>query len=655
MGKIVGIDLGTTKSAIAIYENDQPKIYQNSKGKRTTPSYAALKKNKDKTQEWVIGEAAKNQAIMNPLNTLYGVKRLIGRKFAEPEVQKMQTLASYKIIPSPNGNGDAWVEVDGKAMSPVEISGKVLRELKEAVEKQIGEPVTEAVITVPAYFNDSQRKATKDAGKIAGLDVKRIINEPTAAALAYGMDKKKSGKVAVYDLGGGTFDVSILDITIDPKEGSMIRVLATNGDTFLGGENFDERISEFLIKKINEEHGTTIDIHDKASKAQFASQLQRIREASEKVKIDLSSQDTAEISLPFLMPDDAGGMINFSYEMSRRELEDLVKDLIDKTLPPFKKSLEDAGLKLSDLDDILMVGAQTRMPKVVEVVKNFAGKEPRRDVTPDEIVAMGASVQAAILQGNVEDVLLLDVIPLSIGIRGAGDVMMKMVPRNATIPTEAKDTFSTYQDFQPNVEIMVYQGEREKASENKLLGKFSLDGIPPAKRGEPQIEVSLNIDADGVLKVEAKDLNTGKAQKITVKANGGLSEDEVARMLKDAEVNAEKDAKFRLSVGADAAAEYELKQAKADETQEYFLKAPDELKKQFNDTVKELGDARIRKDTDVILAKTEMLQNVRLQIGEAFRGASAAASAEAAPQPEAAATDDATPAAPKKGPTPPAM
>ncbi|TAL33859.1 MAG: molecular chaperone DnaK [Alphaproteobacteria bacterium] len=648
MGKIVGIDLGTTKSAIAIYENDQPKIYQNTKGKRITPSYVALKKSKDKktgevSQEWVVGETAKNQAIVNPLSTLYGVKRLIGRRFDDPEVKKMETLASYKIVAGPNG--DAWVEVDGKAMSPAEISAKVLRELKEAVEKQIGEPVTEAVITVPAYFNDAQRKATKDAGKIAGLDVKRIISEPTAAALAYGMDKKKSGKIAVYDLGGGTFDVSILDLTIDPKDGSMIRVLATNGDTFLGGENFDERVAEHLIKKINDENGTDIDIHDKASKAKYATQLQRIREASEKAKIDLSSQDTAEISLPFLMQNDAGETVNFTCNMTRKELEDLLEDLIKKTLPPFQKSLDDAGLKLSDIDDIIMVGAQTRMPRVVEVVKQFTGKEPRRDVTPDEIVAMGASVQAAILQGHVEDVLLLDVIPLSIGIRTKGDVMATLIPRNSTIPTEFKDIFSTAEDNQPNVDIQIYQGERAKASENKLLGKFTLDGIPPAKAGMPEIEVSLNIDADGVLNVSAKDMKTGRAQKVTVKANGGLSEDEVARMLKDAEANAEKDRKFREAQSAEANADYELKTSAKDPEQEWFKSAPQELKDQFNTAVKELTDARTKKDIELMVEKTNALKNVRTAIGEAFTAASQ-------PKPETPASGDAQPETAVKDPTP---
>jgi molecular chaperone DnaK len=397
MGKIIGIDLGTTNSAVAIYENDQAKIYENQLGKRTTPSVIALKKSRDKktgevSQEWIIGENAKRQSVANPLNTIYGVKRLIGRKFNDPEVQKMEALSSYKIVPAPNG--DAWVEVDGKAMAPAEISAKVLRELKEAVEKQIGEPITEAVITVPAYFNDDQRRATRDAGAIAGLDVKRIINEPTAAALAYGMDKKEGGKIAVFDLGGGTFDVSILEVMSDKEMGTMVQVLSTNGDTFLGGENFDERITEFLVKEINKEHNTDIDLTDAASRKQYAQQIARIREAAEKAKIELSLQDMSTINLPFLMQDAENQTVNFEMNMTRKQLESLVKDLVEKTLEPCKKALADAGLKISDLDEVILVGGQTRMPMVVNTVKTFFGKEPRRDVNPDEIVAMGASFRA---------------------------------------------------------------------------------------------------------------------------------------------------------------------------------------------------------------------------------------------------------------------
>lgn len=405
MGKIIGIDLGTTNSAVAIYENDQAKIYENQLGKRTTPSVVALKKTRDKqsgevSSEWIVGENAKRGAVANPLNTIYGVKRLIGRKFADPEVQKIQALSSYKIVPAPNG--DAWVEVDGKAMAPAEISAKVLRDLKEAVEKQIGEPITEAVITVPAYFNDDQRRATRDAGAIAGLDVKRIINEPTAAALAYGMDKKEGGKIAVFDLGGGTFDVSILEVMADKEMGTMVQVLSTNGDTFLGGENFDERITEFLVKEINKEHGTEIDLSTPAGRSQYSQQIARIREAAEKAKIELSLQEMTTVNLQFLMMDSEGAPVNFEMNFSRRQLESLVKDFVDRTLEPCKKALEDAGLKVSDLDEVILVGGQTRMPMVVNAVKNFFGKEPRRDVNPDEIVSLGASVQGAILQGKVE-------------------------------------------------------------------------------------------------------------------------------------------------------------------------------------------------------------------------------------------------------------
>ncbi len=648
MGKIIGIDLGTTNSAVAVYENDQAKIYENLLGKRTTPSVVALKKSRDKitkeeTQEWIVGENAKRGSVANPLNTIYGVKRLIGRKFADPEVQKMQALSSYKIVPAPNG--DAWVEVDGKAMAPAEISAKVLRELKEAVEKQIGEPITEAVITVPAYFNDDQRRATRDAGAIAGLDVKRIINEPTAAALAYGMDKKEGGKVAVFDLGGGTFDVSILEVMADKDMGTMVQVLSTNGDTFLGGENFDERITEFLVKEINKEHGTDIDLSSAASRSQYAAQIQRIREAAEKAKIELSLQDISSVSLPFLMPDSEGTMINFEMDMSRKQLESLVKDLVEKTLEPCKKALEDAGLKASDLDEIILVGGQTRMPMVVNTVKSFFGQEPRRDVNPDEIVAMGASVQGAILDGKVENVILLDVIPLSIGIKTKGNVMTALIERNTPIPTEFKDVFSTAEDGQRQVDIFIYQGERPTASDNKLLGHFALTGIPPAKAGEPQIEVALNIDADGVLKVEAKDLKTGRVQKITVKANGGLTEDEVERMLKDAEANAEKDKKQRETTTAMANAEAELKEADADTKEEYFAAAPEDLKKQFADSVRELTEARAKKDTAAVLEKTQALKEVRFAITEAFNNASPANDDNQAAAPAAAAEEK--PAAPK--------
>lgn len=614
MGKIIGIDLGTTNSAVAIYENDQAKIYENQLGKRTTPSVIALKKTRDKqsgdvSSEWIVGENAKRGSVANPLNTIYGVKRLIGRKFADPEVQKMQALSSYKIVPAPNG--DAWVEVDGKAMAPAEISAKILRELKEAVEKQIGEPVTEAVITVPAYFNDDQRRATRDAGTIAGLDVKRIINEPTAAALAYGMDKKEGGKIAVFDLGGGTFDVSILEVMADKDMGTMVQVLSTNGDTFLGGENFDERITEFLVKEINKEHGTDIDLSSAASRGQFAQQIARVREAAEKAKIELSLQEVTTVSLPFLMPDAEGQMINFEMNFTRKQLENLVKDLVEKTLEPCKKALGDAGLKISDLDEVILVGGQTRMPMVVNTVKNFFGKEPRRDVNPDEIVAMGASVQGAILQGKVENVILLDVIPLSIGIKTKGGVMTPLIERNTPIPTEFKDVFSTAEDGQRQVDIFVHQGERPMAADNKLLGHFALTGIAPAKAGDPQIEVALSIDADGVLKVEAKDLKTGRAQKITVKANGGLTEQEVERMLKDAEANAEKDRVQRETLTAMANADAELKEAQQDMEEDYYKQAPDDLKKQFADTMKELTEARATKDVAKVLEKTQALKEVR--------------------------------------------
>ena len=631
MGKIIGIDLGTTNSAVAVYENDRANIYENANGKRTTPSVIALKTTKPKdggepTSEWIVGDNAKRQSAMNPLKTLYGVKRLIGRRFDEPEVKKMQELASYKIVAGPNG--DAWVEVDGKAMAPAEISAKVLRELKDAVEKQLGEEVTEAVITVPAYFNDAQRKATRDAGKIAGLDVKRIINEPTAAALAYGMDKKRGGKVAVFDLGGGTFDVSVLEVMIDEEEGNLVKVLATNGDTFLGGENFDELVTEFLVNELNKEHGTTLDV----SKKDNPSVVQRIREAAEKAKIDLSREEVVTVTLPFLMPDAEGQMINFETTVTRSQLEKLLGPLIEKTVEPCRKALADAGLKIEDLDEVILVGGQTRMPLVINTVKKFFGKEPKRDVNPDEIVAMGASVQGAVLSGKVDNVILVDVIPLSIGIRAKDDVFAVLVPRNSSIPTTFKDEFSTAADNQRNVQVKIYQGERPIASQNKLLGEFTLDGIPPARAGEPKIEVSLDIDADGVLNVSAKDLKTGRAQKITVKANGGLSDEEVERMLKDAEANAEADKAFRETLAAETDATVELKEAEADRNEEYFVNAPAELKKLFEATVAELTTAKAEKNVAVMVEKTAQLKDVRIQIGEAFNNSASSDAAQQAPQ-----------------------
>ncbi len=637
MGKyIIGIDLGTTNSAVSIYENDQAKILENSLGKRTTPSVVAFKKSKNKktgevTTELMVGESAKRQAITNPLNTLHGVKRLIGRRIDDPAVLKMKELSPFKIVEGrdENGipNGDAWVEIDGKAMAPAQISAEILRALKTAVEKYLGEEVTDAVITVPAYFNDSQRQATKNAGKIAGLNVKRIVNEPTAAALAYGMDKKTGGKIIVYDLGGGTFDVSVLDVAIDEKDGSLIQVLSTNGDTFLGGENFDERIIDHLVEVLMTETGLDL----KTNKDVQA--LQRLKEAAEKAKIELSLQEMTDINLPFIGRDDNGDTVNFEYALTRQKLEQLVLDLINKTIDPCKKALADAKLKITDIDEIILVGGQTRMPKVIETVRSFFGKEPRQDVNPDEIVAMGASIQGAIIDGKVENVLLLDVIPLSIGIKTAGDVMFTMIPRNSTIPTEAKEVFSTSEDRQPNVRIEVFQGERAKATENKSLGEFKLD-LPPLPKGKPQIEITFSIDADGVLTVQAKDIVSNQAKKLTVKANGGLSDAEVDRMLKDAEANAEADRLFKERQMASIHAEQELKDAAGDTAQEYFQKAPADLQQTFHENVKELTEAIAKKDVTVMLDRTKKLQEVRSAIGEAFYNAAQAENTAAAPAPE---------------------
>ncbi|HXF09073.1 MAG TPA: molecular chaperone DnaK [Candidatus Acidoferrales bacterium] len=529
MGKIIGIDLGTTNSCVAVLEGSTPKVLENSEGGRTTPSIVAYTKD----GEVLVGQAAKRQAVTNPQNTLYAVKRLIGRKFDDSVVQKDIHLAPYKIVRA--DNGDAWVEVGGRKMAPQEISAQVLRKMKKTAEDYLGETVTEAVITVPAYFNDAQRQATKDAGRIAGLEVKRIINEPTAAALAYGLDKKRGDqKIVVYDLGGGTFDVSVIEIA-DVEGEHQFEVLATNGDTFLGGEDFDLRVIDYLAGEFQKENG--IDLR----KDPLA--MQRLKEAAEKAKIELSSSQQTEINLPYVTAD-ASGPKHLNLKLTRAKLEALVEDLIERTMEPCRLALKDAGLKASDINEVILVGGQTRMPRVQDAVKSFFGKDPRRDVNPDEAVAIGAAIQAGVLAGDVKDVLLLDVTPLTLGIETMGGVMTPLIKRNTTIPTKATQVFSTAEDNQSAVTIHVLQGEREVARQNKSLGQFNLEGIAPAPRGVPQIEVTFDIDANGILHVSAKDKNTGKEANITIKASSGLSEDEIQRMVKDAEAHAEEDRKF---------------------------------------------------------------------------------------------------------------
>ncbi|GMV69626.1 MAG: chaperone protein DnaK [Pseudomonadota bacterium] len=529
MGKIIGIDLGTTNSCVAVLEGSAPKVLENSEGGRTTPSIVAYTKD----GEVLVGQAAKRQAVTNPQNTLYAVKRLIGRKFDDAVVQKDIHLAPYKIVRA--DNGDAWVEAGGRKMAPQEISAQVLRKMKKTAEDYLSETVTEAVITVPAYFNDAQRQATKDAGRIAGLEVKRIINEPTAAALAYGLDKKRGDqKIVVYDLGGGTFDISVIEIA-DVEGEHQFEVLATNGDTFLGGEDFDLRVIDYLAGEFQKENG--IDLR----KDPLA--MQRLKEAAEKAKIELSSSQQTEINLPYVTAD-ASGPKHLNLKLTRAKLEALVEDLIERTLEPCRLALKDAGLKASDIEEVILVGGQTRMPRVQDAVKTFFGKEPRRDVNPDEAVAIGAAIQAGVLAGDVKDVLLLDVTPLTLGIETMGGVMTALIKRNTTIPTKANQVFSTAEDNQSAVTIHVLQGEREVARQNKSLGQFNLEGIAPAPRGMPQIEVTFDIDANGILHVSAKDKNTGKEANITIKASSGLSEDEIQRMVKDAEAHAEDDRKF---------------------------------------------------------------------------------------------------------------
>jgi molecular chaperone DnaK len=527
MGKIIGIDLGTTNSCVAVMEGGQPKVIENSEGARTTPSIIAYMED----GEVLVGAPAKRQAVTNPKNTLYAVKRLIGRKFAEKEVQKDIALMPYGIVKA--DNGDAWVQARDKKIAPPQVSAEVLRKMKKTAEDYLGEEVTEAVITVPAYFNDSQRQATKDAGRIAGLEVKRIINEPTAAALAFGLDKGggKDRKIAVYDLGGGTFDVSIIEIA-DVDGEMQFEVLSTNGDTFLGGEDFDQRVIDYVIAEFKKEQGVDL------SKDVLA--LQRLKDAAEKAKIELSSGSQTEINLPYITAD-ASGPKHLNLKITRAKFEALVEELIEKTIEPCRIAIKDAGVKVSDIDDVILVGGMTRMPKVQEKVKEFFGKDPRRDVNPDEAVAVGAAVQGSVLSGERKDVLLLDVTPLSLGIETLGGVMTKMITKNTTIPTKFAQTFSTADDSQPAVTIKVYQGEREMAQGNKLLGEFNLEGIPAAPRGMPQIEVTFDIDANGILHVSAKDKATGKENKITIKANSGLTEEEIQKMVKDAEANAAED------------------------------------------------------------------------------------------------------------------